>query len=133
MTDEESHKPPSVTPTRWFSFYKSAVAVRRLWSVLLSFIDDRESSGEKVNELRMLLGDQRNRQILLVKLIHLIETLAPIHALQEVLESSKAMLHQMFHLVNVRLKAEFSAKLTDEPQLNADTTMVLSMLSVADG
>ena len=34
--------------------------------------------------------------------------------------------------VNVRLQAEFSAKLTDEPQLNADTTMVLSMLSVAD-
>ena len=114
------------------SFYKSAVAVRRLWSVLLSFIDDRESSGDKVNELRMLLGDQRKRQILLVKLIHLIETLAPIHALQEVLESSKAMLHQMFHLVNVRVQAEFSAKLTDEPQLNADTVMVLSMLSVAD-
>ena len=67
-----------------------------------------------------------------MKLIHLIETLAPIHALQEVYESSKAMLHQMFHLVNVRLQAEFSAKLTDEPQLNADTTMVLSMLSVAD-
>ena len=80
----------------------------------------------------MLLGDQRKRQILLVKLIHLIETLAPIHALQEVLESSKAMLHQMFHLVNVRLQAEFSAKLTDEPQLNADTVMVLSMLRVAD-
>ena len=38
----------------------------------------------------------------------------------------------MFHLVNVRLQAEFSAKLTDEPQLNADTTLVLSMLSVAD-
>lgn len=127
LTDEESHKPPSVTPTRWFSFYKSAVAVRRLWSVLLSFIDDRESSEDKVNELHMLLGDQRKRQILLVKLIHLIETLAPIHALQEVLESSKAMLHQIFHLVNVRLQAEFSAKLTDEPQLNADTTMVVPM------
>ena len=42
------------------------------------------------------------------------------------------MLHEMFHLVNVRLQAEFSAKLTDEPQLNADTTMVLSMVSVAD-
>uniref|UniRef100_A0A1X7UC00 Uncharacterized protein n=1 Tax=Amphimedon queenslandica TaxID=400682 RepID=A0A1X7UC00_AMPQE len=132
LADEESQKPPSVTPTRWFSFYKSAVAVRHLWSVLLSFIDDSESSGEKINELRMLIGDQKNRQMLLVKHKHLIETLAPIHALQEVLESSKPMLHQMYHLVNVRLKVQFSAKLTDEPQLDANTTMVLSMLSVAD-
>ena len=132
LTEEESQKPPSVTPTRWFSLYKSAVAVCRLWSVPLSFIDDSESSEEKINELRMLIGDQKNRQILLVMLIHLIETLAPIHALQELLESSKPMLHQMFHLVNIRLQTQFSAKLTDEPQLDANTTMVLSMLSVVD-
>lgn len=85
LTDEESHKPPSVTPTGWFSFYKSAIAVRHLWSVLLSFIDDRESSGDKVNELRMLLGDQRKKQILLVKLIHLIETLMPCKRLLNLL------------------------------------------------
>ena len=65
-----------------------------------------------------------------MKLIHLIETLAPIHALQELVESSKPMLHQMFHLVNIRLQAQFSAKLSDEPQLDANAT--LSMLSVVD-
>ena len=55
LADEAISKPPSVAPTRWFSFYKSAVVVRRLWQDLLAFIDSSESSGEKVNELCMLV------------------------------------------------------------------------------
>ena len=101
LADEAINKPPSVAPTKWFSFYKSAVVVCRLWQVLLAFIDSIESSGEKVNELCMLVGDQKNRQFLLVKLVCLIETLTPIHAIQKELESSKPMFHHMYHLVTV--------------------------------
>ena len=129
LSDDEIRKPPSVTPTRWFSFYKSAVVVRQLWPVLLSFLDSSESTGEKI---RTLVGNQQRRQILLVKLVFLIETLAPIHSLQEMLESSKPMLHQLFHLVNVRLQTEFSSKLSDESQFGANTMMLLSMLSITD-
>ena len=75
LADEAISKPPSVAPTRWFSFYRSAVVVCRLWQVLLAVIDSSESSGKKVNELCMLVGDQKNRQFLLVKLVCLIETL----------------------------------------------------------
>ena len=108
LTDEEICKPPSVAPTRWFSLYKAAVAVHHLWQVLLAFLDCNESSGEKVNELCMLVGDQKSRQFLLVKLVFLIETLTPIRTIQKELESSKPMFHHMYHLVNVRLQAEIA-------------------------
>lgn len=132
LRDEEITKPPSVVPTRWFSFFKCAVVVRRLWPVLLKFLDSSESCGEKVNELCMLVGNQQKRQFLLVKLVFLIETLTPIHAIQKELESSKPMFHHMFHLVNARLQAEISAKESDDPQFDSNTAMVISMLTAAD-
>ena len=38
----------------------------------------------------------------------------------------------MYHLVNVRLHIEISAKLSDDPQFDQSTAMVISMLSAAD-
>ena len=38
----------------------------------------------------------------------------------------------MYHLVNVRLQAEITAMLLNDPQLNQNTSMLISMLSVTD-
>ena len=69
---------------------------------------------------------------MLVKLVCLIETLTPIHAIQKELESSKPMFHHMYHLVNVQLQTEISEKLSDDPQFDQSTAMLISMLSAAD-
>lgn len=61
-----------------------------------------------------------------MKLVYLIETLAPIHALQKELQSTKP---KFIHLVNVRLQAQFYTNLTDDPQFGPDTSMLFSMLS----
>ena len=66
------------------------------------FLVCNESSGEKVNELLILVGDKKKQTIFArKKLVFPIETLTPIHTIQKELESSKPMFHHMYHLVNV--------------------------------
>lgn len=132
LSDEEICKPPAVVPTRWFSFYRSATATRSLWQHLLSFIDSHLSQGEKVNELRALLGDDKHRQFLFIKLVFLLENLSLLHSIQERLESAEPMLHCMYHRVNVQLQTEMASKSCEDISLGTETTTLLSMLSASE-
>ena len=132
LTEEEVSKPPQVVTIRWFSFYNSAIVVRRMWPHLLTFLDHPDCGGAKASELQSLLPDDTTRQILFVKLVFLIESLAPIHELQKQLESSEPLLHCLFHSVNVRLQTEIASKSSTQLSLGPDTSIILGMLTSAN-
>ena len=129
---DKVHKPPAVVPTRWYSFYECAIAIKCLWRYLLLFVDlPASQASEKVKTLCELLGDTRNRQLLYAKLIFLLEVLNPIHQIQKEFESTKPLLHRMYHLVCVNLQSEIS-KYGGEFSLGIETTTVLNMFTEHD-
>jgi hypothetical protein len=132
LSDEETCKPPAVVPTRWFSFYHSATITRRMWQHLLTFIDSPQCQGENANALKTLLGDDKHRQFLLIKLVFLLENLGPVHEIQKELESGDPMLHRMYHKVNVQLQTEIATKASEDISLGTETTTLLSVLSASD-
>ena len=132
LSDDEICKPPAVVPTSWFSFYDSATVTRTRWQHLLSFLDSPNCYGEKVSDLRTLLGDDKNRQFLFIKLVFLIENLSPLHGIQKRLESAEPLLHCMYHMVNVQLQTEMASKFCEDISLGAETTTLLSILSASD-
>ena len=102
--------------------FQSATTTRRLWQHLLAFIDNPPSHGEKKNAL---LGDNKHRQILFIKLVFLLESLSQIHGIQKHLESAEPMLHCMY-----RLKWDPSCMKTFS--LGTETSTLLSMLSASE-
>ena len=68
------------------------------------FLDHPRTDGEKVKDLRTLLGDNKTRQSLYVKLVFAVELLQPIHGLQELLESGEPLIHKMHHIVAIKLQ-----------------------------
>ena len=113
-------KPSVVVPTRWFSFYHSATITRRLWQHLLTFLDSPQCQGEKANALKTLLGNDKQRQFLLIKLVFLLENLGPVHEIQKQLESGDPMLHYMYHKVNVQLQTEIASKACEDISFGRD-------------
>ena len=107
---------------------RAAVNLRLIGAVL----DSPLSHGEKMNELQALLGDDKQRQILFIKLVFLLESLSQIHGIQKRLESTEPMLHCMYHMVNVLLQTEMASKSTEDVSLGTETSTLLSMLSASE-
>ena len=85
-----------------------------------------------MNELQALLGDDKHRQILFIKLVFLLESLSQIHGIQKRLESAEPMLHCMYHMVNVQLQTEMASKSSEDITLGTETSTLLSMLSASE-
>lgn len=114
---------------RWYSFYESSLTTLKLWRYLLMFIDHEATGGEKAKHLRILLGDNENRQSLYVKLVFFVELLRPIHGFQKLLESGEPLLHKMYNIVLINLQSEIT-KYSDEFTLSDDVSSVINMLPI---
>ena len=129
LPEGELKKPSAVVMIQWYSFFESSLTTLKLWQYLIMFLDHPRTDGEKVKDLLTLLGDNKTRQSLYVKLVFVVELLQPIHGLQELLESGEPLIHKMHHIVAIKLQSK-TVKYSDDFTLFEAVSSVINMLPV---
>ena len=109
--------PPTVVPTRWFSWFESAHVVLEMWPQLLTLIDSRSQR----------LGDQTKRQHLFILLKFVVSLLEQVHGIQKVIEEEGALMHKIEYLLNVQLIGIFSSVPQTPTNLPGDVGQLLCM------
>jgi hypothetical protein len=129
-TGNEGRIPPTVVPTRWFSWFESAKVVLEMWPQLLTLVDHSDSrSSSKIQKQVQRLGDQTKRQCLFVLLKFLVSILEQVHCIQKTIEGEGVLLHKVGYLLNVQLMSVFNSVPQNPASLPSDVSQLLCMLS----
>lgn len=129
-SDVRQKIPPTVVPTRWFSWYESALVVLEMWPQLLSLVYHCQIGSAKARKQAERLGDQSKRQRLYVLLKFVVSVLQQIHSIQKVVEGDGALIHKIDHLLNVQLAAVVSSVPQTSSDLPQDVSSLLCMLTL---
>lgn len=123
--------PPTVVPTRWFSWYESAEVVLQMWPQLLALVD-HSNSGAKARKQAERLGNHVNRQHLFFLLKFVVSLLQQVHSIQKVVEGEGVLIHRIDHLLSVQLPAIFTSIPNTAADLSSELQSLLCMLDPSD-